>query len=432
MSNPGELLSHPLLLPSGAMLSNRIAKASTSEGLADTRTGAPSDGLIRLYERWGRGGAGLLLTGNVVFAWHGREAVGNVVVEDERHLPALRRWAEAAQAGDASLWMQISHAGRQSPRRATRQPVAPSPIGLTGFAGLFGRPRALDDGEIRSIIAGFARTAAIARDAGFGGVQIHGAHGYLISQFLSPLSNQRGDRWGGELDGRMRFLLEVVAAVRAAVGPRFPVGVKLNSADFQRGGFTEADSMAVVDALGDAGIDLLEVSGGNYQSPAMFVSGELEREQRSSTRAREAYFLDYAAAVRRRTRVPILLTGGLRTAAGMAEAVGSGACDMVGMARPLIVEPELPARLLAGEVDAATPVRVRSRIRVIETAMQAAWYQAQLRRIAAGRDPDPRLGRWRSLAAGFLRGYAVGPFGLGRPGRAVSLPASAARAEVVG
>ncbi|HTM19976.1 MAG TPA: hypothetical protein VL172_05700, partial [Kofleriaceae bacterium] len=253
MSSPREVLSRPLRLPGGALLPNRIAKAATSEGLGDRKTGAPTDGLVRLYERWGRGGAGLLITGNVVFSWDGREAVGNVVVEDERHLPALRRWAEGAQAGGARLWMQISHAGRQAPRRVTARSQAPSAVPLAGFAGMFSTPRALDEGGIGELIAGYARTAALARDAGFGGVELHGAHGYLISQFLSPLTNRRDDRWGGGLAGRMRFLLEVVAAVRAAVGDGFPVGVKLNSADFQRGGFSIDEAMQVARWLDESG-----------------------------------------------------------------------------------------------------------------------------------------------------------------------------------
>jgi 2,4-dienoyl-CoA reductase-like NADH-dependent reductase (Old Yellow Enzyme family) len=380
------------------MLPNRIAKAATSEGLADLRSGAPSDGLIRLYERWGRGGAGMLITGNVVFDWAAREAVGNVVVEDERHLPALRRWAGAAQAGDARLWMQISHAGRQAPRKVTRRSVAPSEVKLKGYAGLFSRPRALAEDEIRPIIAGYARTAALAREAGFAGVQLHGAHGYLISQFLSPLTNLRSDGWGGDLGGRMRFLLEVVAAVRAAVGPRFPIGVKLNSADFQRGGFGADESMQVVAALEGAGVDLLEVSGGNYQSPAMMGS--------ASTRAREAYFLEYAAQVRTRTRLPIMLTGGLRTAAGMAAAIEQDGIDVVGMARPLIIEPDLPARLLDGTADAASAVQVRSRFKKLDAALQAAWHRRQLQLLASGRDADPKLGRWSSLMAE-LRGVAA-------------------------
>ncbi len=391
MSQPRDVLARPLLLPCGAMLPNRIAKAATSEGLADLRTGAPSDGLIRLYERWGRGGAGMLITGNVVFDWEAREAVGNVVVEDERHLPALRRWAEAAQAGDARLWLQISHAGRQAPRKVTRRSAAPSVVKLNGYAGMFSQPRALADTEIRGIIAGWARTAALAREAGFAGVQLHGAHGYLISQFLSPLTNLRTDEWGGDLTGRMRFLLELVAAVRGAVGARFPIGVKLNSADFQRGGFGTDESMQVVEALERAGVDLLEVSGGNYQSPAMMGA--------ASTRAREAYFLDYAAQVRQRTRVPIMLTGGLRTAAGMAAAIEQDGVDVVGMARPLIVEPDLPARLIAGTADQASAVGVRSRFKKIDAALQAAWHRRQLHLLASGRDADPRLGRWSSLLA---------------------------------
>lgn len=393
---PKDLLSQPLHLPSGASLPNRLAKAAMSEVLADAETGAPTDRLIRLYERWGRGGAGLLITGHVIVDRGGMGEPGNVVIEDDRHVSALRRWAEAAQAHGARLWMQLNHAGRQSPRRVVPQSVAPSAVPLRGFAGMFGLPRALTGDEIEALVGRFAGAAVVARDAGFAGIQVHAAHGYLISQFLSPRTNQRDDAWGGDLSGRMRFLLEIVRATRAAVGPSFPIGVKLNSADFQRGGFTTEEAMEVARALEVAGIDLLEVSGGNYESPAMSGGGELHAEARDSTREREAYFLDYARRIRAVTRVPLLLTGGMRTAATMADAIAGGAVDAVGLARPMAFEPDLPARLLAGG-EAATAVRVRSRVRQVNDLLQIFWYQSQLHAMGDGREPDPALGRWSAL-----------------------------------
>jgi 2,4-dienoyl-CoA reductase-like NADH-dependent reductase (Old Yellow Enzyme family) len=238
----------------------------------------------------------------------------------------------------------------------------------------------------------------VARAAGFAGVQIHAAHGYLISQFLSPLTNQRTDRWGGPLDHRMRFLLEVARAVRAATGPGFAVMVKLNSADFQRGGFDQEESLVVVEALEAEGIDLLEVSGGNYESTAMFG--------RASTRAREAYFLEQVEAIRARTRLPLMLTGGFRTAAAMNRALASGAVDVIGMARPLIVEPDLPRRLLDGRAAGAAHDQIRMRGKVTDDLLQGTWYARQLRRLAAGREPDPRLGRWSSIVIEGARTYA--------------------------
>ncbi len=399
------ILASPITLPSGATLPNRLAKAAMSEVLADRETGAPSDALIRVYERWGRGGAGLLITGNVMVDPGGRGEPGNVVVTDRRHLAALARWASAAQAHGARLWMQLNHAGRQSPRRLAREPVAPSAVPMQGFAGMFARPRALTEPEILAIIARFATAATVAQEAGFAGVQLHAAHGYLISQFLSPLTNRRTDAWGGDAARRMRFLLELVRAIRAAVGPAFPIGVKLNSADFQRGGFTIAEAMDVTRAL--AGIDLLEVSGGTYESPAM--AGV---EQRQSTREREAYFLDYARQIRTVTALPIMLTGGMRSRAVMDDALASRAIDVVGLARPMTHTPDLPARLLDGSLAEAPSVQIRSRVKAIDGALQALWFQAQIHELARGREPDLALSRTAALWRGFTASF--NPFGRDR------------------
>jgi 2,4-dienoyl-CoA reductase-like NADH-dependent reductase (Old Yellow Enzyme family) len=426
---PSSILARPLALRSGAALPNRLVKAAMSEVLGDPATGAPTDELVRLYERWGRSGAGMLLTGNVPVDRGGLVESGNVVIEDERHLPGLRRWAEAAQAHGARLWMQLNHAGRQTPRRVVRQPVAPSPVALRGFGGMFARPRALSGQEIQALVGRFAGAAAVAKDAGFAGVQVHAAHGYLVSQFLSPLTNQRDDAWGGPLAGRMRFLLEIVRAIRAAVGADFAVGVKLNSADFQRGGFTIEEAMQVAQALDSAGIDLLEVTGGSYESPAMMGAGEQPATQRQSTREREAYFLDYAQRIRAVTDVPILLTGGMRTAATMAEAVAGGAVDAVGLARPMVVDPDLPGKLLAG-AEGASGVRVRSRLRIIDNMLQIYWYQAQLQRMGQGREPDPALGRWAGLWHG-LRNSMFAPSSRNRA-RAAPAPVSTAAATATG
>jgi 2,4-dienoyl-CoA reductase-like NADH-dependent reductase (Old Yellow Enzyme family) len=393
-------LASLLHLPSGAYLPNRIAKAAMSEVLADAATGAPTDELIRVYERWGKSGAGLLISGHVIVDPAGRGEAGNVVVTDDRHLALLTRWAAATHAGGARLWMQLNHAGRQSPRRLTPVPVSPSDVAVRGFAGAFARPRALTGAEIEAIVARFATTAAVAKAAGFAGVQVHGAHGYLVSQFLSPRTNQRDDAWGGDAARRARFLLEIVRAIRAAVGPSFPVGVKLNSADFQRGGFTIDESMAVARALEAAGVDLLEISGGNYESPAMAGSGELPAEQRDSSREREAYFLDYARRIRAVTRLPLMLTGGMRSRATMERVLGEGAVDVIGLARPMTHAPELPRALLDGTAAAAPVVRVRSAIKRIDDALQVFWFQEQIHRMGRGLDPDETLSRYGALYRG--------------------------------
>lgn len=392
-------LRKPLTLPCGQVLGNRLAKAAMSEKLAEP-DGAPNEHHVRLYERWGRGGAALLLTGNVMVDRRALEGPGNVVVEDERDLELLRGWARAARAGGALTWMQISHPGRQTPRRVSARPVAPSSVALRGTFGLFAPPRALSESEIAEVVARFATTAAVAQRAGFDGVQIHGAHGYLVSQFLSPLTNQRTDGYGGSIENRQRFLLEVVRAVRAAVTKGFALAVKLNSADFQRGGFSEAESMSVVEALSDEGIDLLEISGGTYEAAAMFDGAD------ARTRSREAYFLEYAERVRQHARMPLMVTGGFRTASGMAEAVASGATDVIGLARPLALEPDLAARLLSAEAE-----RARSGLRgfgakKLDALVDAAWHEQQLARMGRGLAPDPQLNRLSSVLASFRHSYA--------------------------
>jgi 2,4-dienoyl-CoA reductase-like NADH-dependent reductase (Old Yellow Enzyme family) len=258
--------------------------------------------------------------------------------------------------------------------------------------GAFARPRVLEGAEIEDIIARFARTAAIAKQAGFTGVQIHAAHGYLISQFLSPRTNLRTDDWGGDAPRRRRFLLDIVHAVRSAVGPELAVSVKLNSADFQRGGFDEDESMAVVAALDHAGLDLLEVSGGTYERTEMFDNGG-----RASTQQREAYFLAYAEKVRATTALPLLVTGGFRSRAGMDAALATGAVDVIGLARPLAVEPDLPARLLTDPSTRALSIRLNTPSKLLDAAIGGAWHQAQLQRMADGLAPDPTLSRSRAL-----------------------------------
>lgn len=393
-------LATVLRLRCGATLPNRLAKASMSEQLADER-GAPSPEMICLYERWGRGGAGLLLSGHVMIdARHVAEA-GNVKVEDERGLEALTKWASAATAGGAQAWLQLNHPGRQTPRLFDPAPVAPSAVPLEVGGRLFAMPRELTEGEIWDLIERFARAATVAQKAGATGVEIHGAHGYLVSQFLSPTTNRRRDAWGGDAVRRRRFLLEVARAIRAAVAPTFAVGVKLNSADFQRGGFNENDAMEVIAALGEERVDLLEISGGTYERAVMF--GEKAPE---STLQREAFFLDFAEQARRVAKMPLMLTGGFRTRAAMEGALASGAVDVIGLARPLAIEPELPAALLEGRASGSQAPRLATGFKTLDSIITGSWYQQQLRRMGRGLEPLPSLSRGGALAhylTGFLK-----------------------------
>lgn len=385
-------LEQPLTLPSGLILSNRIAKAAMSENLA-TADGVPTDALIELYRRLGRGGAGLLITGNAIVDRGGRTERHNVLMTRDHGEP-LAAWARAAKSGGAKVLMQLSHAGRQTARSVTWRPVAPSAVVVDRKGGLFSAPTPLTVAQIDVLIARFGRAAAIAEASGFDGVQIHGAHGYLVSQFLSPLTNLRTDRYGGDLEGRMRFLLEVVRAARRDTGTGFTVAVKLNSADFQRGGFTLEESMAVAQALQAEGIDLLEISGGSYEKPAMMGT---EQPARASTRAREAFFLEYAERMREHVDLPLMVTGGFRTRAGMNDALRSGATDVVGMARPLAVDPDLPGRLVRGQTEAAAEHHVGVGVRLLDDLLQIQWYLRQLARMGDGQEPDPGLSPWRTI-----------------------------------
>ncbi|MBX7258374.1 MAG: NADH:flavin oxidoreductase/NADH oxidase family protein [Candidatus Hydrogenedentes bacterium] len=399
---PPDVLAKPLTLPCGVVLPNRLAKAAMTEQMAGNDN-APNERIVRLYQRWSDSGAGLLITGNVMVDRRYLEHSRNVVVEDERDMNLLRRWAEAATQSGAHAWVQVSHAGRQCPKKVTRYPIGPSEVRVKGLESIIAKPRAMTGAEIEGTIARYARTAGIVKEAGFTGVQVHGAHGYLISQFLSPIANQRTDQWGGSLENRMRFLLEVIRAVRETVGPGYPIGLKLNSADFQRGGFSEEESMQVVQAAESAGIDLLEISGGNYENPAFVAIAE-------STRRREAFFLDYAEKVRRLVKLPLMLTGGFRTAAAMSDAIDSGAIDVVGLARPIAVEPDLPRRLLSGEATGAVPITIRLGVKLLDDMMQSFWFNQQMQRMADGLAPDPNRGKLPTFLVGARDNLLWNPF----------------------
>jgi len=389
------ILGRTLALPCGEELPNRIAKSAMTEQLSDPDN-APTEGHVRLYRTWADGGLGLAMTGNVMVDRRSLEGSRNVVVDDERDLDMLRRWASEGSRGGCRLWMQISHPGRQTPKGVSRQVVAPSAVPIERLGFLFQTPRELLPSEIEQLIARFAATAAIAKQAGFGGVQIHGAHGYLCAQFLSPITNLRSDQWGGTREKRRRFLVEVVRAVRGAVGAAFPVSVKLNSNDFQKGGYTVGDAVEVARELEAEGIDLLELSGGTYEDPAMVVGPG----RAADTVRREGYFLEYATRIRRATELPLMLTGGLRSASTMASIIGDGTVDVVGMGRPLAVEPQLPRRILTGASDSATPVRVTLHNRTIDSMLTTFWHVEQLHLIAAGKDPNPKLSRVGALIRG--------------------------------
>jgi 2,4-dienoyl-CoA reductase-like NADH-dependent reductase (Old Yellow Enzyme family) len=401
-----ELLSaRPFSFPCGARSKNRFFKAAMSETLAAADCRIPVARVERLYGAWAVGGAGVVLTGNVMIDRNAIGEPGNIVIEDRADLAAIRAWAAAGTIEDTQLWMQLNHPGKQAPRGMNKETVAPSSIPFSGEMGtMFSVPRELSEQEILRIIERFATTATLAQEGGFTGVQIHGAHGYLVSQFLSPKHNQRTDRWGGSAENRRRFALEIYRAIRAACGKQFAISIKLNSADFQRGGFTEQESVAVMSALADEGIDLIEISGGTYESAAMMGAsataseGNSQSTQRTSTQEREAYFLAFAATAREQVKCPIVVTGGFRSLAAMEHALRTGQTDMIGLARPLAVDPALCAKLLSANSQGSTVTAVKTGIRWFDQRAlpEITYYETQLHRIADGLEP---LGKPNGLRA---------------------------------
>lgn len=384
-------LSSAFELPCGQRLKNRFFKSAMSEQLADHNHN-PSEGLNTLYALWAQGGSGVVLSGNIMVDRQHLGEPRNTVLDAHSDLEKYRTWVQAASENGAMFWAQLNHPGKQSPKFLQKLPVAPSAISLEGSLQLnFNKPRALKEDEIWQVIAQFASSAALAKQVGFQGVQIHAAHGYLISQFLSPRHNTRDDQWGGSLENRMRFLLEIYRAIRKQVGDSFPVAVKLNSADFMSGGFSEGDSVVVAQALANEGIDLIEVSGGSYEVPAM-----ADGIQKESSKKREAYFLEYAKELRQSIDSPVVLTGGFRSASAMQAALSEAACDLIGIARPLAVVPDLPNQAMADNNYTIKLRPLSTGIKKLDEMilLNMSWYEAQFDRIAKGQLPKADLNEW--------------------------------------
>jgi 2,4-dienoyl-CoA reductase-like NADH-dependent reductase (Old Yellow Enzyme family) len=355
------------------------------EGLAGFAQ-LPDERLISLYRRWGAGGAGLLITGNVMVHAEALTGPGGIVLDEHAPLEPFTRWAEAGKDGGATVWMQISHPGRQVQARMPGVVWAPSAVAveLGRHSKRFGQPVAMSPEQIRETVKRFATAAALAERAGFDGVEVHAAHGYLISQFLSPLVNRRSDEWGGTLENRARLLLDVVGAIRAGVSRSFAVAVKLNSADFQRGGFDTDDAARVIAMLEPAGVDLVELSGGSYESPAM--SG---RPADGRTAAREAYFLELAAELAKSSPLPLMLTGGI-TRRETAEAVLASGVAVVGMGTAIATTPDLPKRWREGHEASERLRPVNWSDKVLASAASMALARHQMRRVTRGKEPTGR------------------------------------------
>jgi 2,4-dienoyl-CoA reductase-like NADH-dependent reductase (Old Yellow Enzyme family) len=379
-----ELFS-PLQFRSGGTVRNRIAKAAMEENMAGSSQ-LPDERLISLYRHWGAGGAGLLITGNVMIHDEALTGPGGVVLDERAPLDPFTRWADAGKAGGAAFWMQISHPGRQVRAEMPGVVWAPSAVAveLGKHSKRFGKPVAMNEAQITATVERFGMTARLAERAGFDGVEVHAAHGYLLSQFLSPLVNKRSDLWGGALEDRARLLLDVVRAIRGVVSRSFAVAVKLNSADFQRGGFDTDDAARVISMLEPLGVDLVELSGGSYESPAMSGSPTDGRNV-----AREAYFLELAAELAQSSPMPLMLTGGIRSRETAERVLASGV-ELVGMATAIAVTPDLPNRWRQGDEATERLKRVAWSDKTLASAASMALVRHQMRRITRGKQPTGR------------------------------------------
>ncbi|GAB5458827.1 MAG: NADH:flavin oxidoreductase/NADH oxidase family protein [Henriciella sp.] len=412
-------INTPLTLPSGLEIPNRLVKAAMSEHLANQKCQV-TERHLNLYKAWSEGGIGLQITGNVQVDIRNLEGPGNVAIDgmpSAEHAEMLKKWAEASKAGGGKVIMQLSHAGRQTMKLINRHPKAPSAIAVKLPGGQFGQPRAMTGDDVKAAIEAFGTATRAARQAGFDGVQIHGAHGYLINQFLSPLSNQRSDEWGGGLENRARFLLDVVRAVKAEAGPKFAVAIKLNSTDFQKGGFSKSDSIAVITMLNDLDLDFVEISGGNYEQPKMMdldgIQPVFEDGTKASTRKREAYFLDYAREIQQHAAMPIMVTGGFRTRTAMDDALAQGDTDLIGLARPLCVDVEAPRKLLSGDLEELEkwenilrigpgwigPKSPLGVVKAVNGFGAMAWFYRQMHAIADGEPVNRKLSVLKAFIA---------------------------------
>lgn len=378
-----------LTLKTNNTIKNRFVKAAMSETFGD-KNYQPTEQLISLYQAWANGGTGLLITGNVMVDRNARGEFGNIVVDQNQDYQLLKKWAQAGTINDTKIFLQLNHPGKQSPKTITKQPVAPSAIPMTGSNSFaFNSPRALSHAEIKQIIAKFVDAAVIAQQTGFSGVEIHAAHGYLLNQFLSPHDNQRKDEYGGSLENRMRIITEIYSGIRERVGNDFPIALKINSSDFRPDGFSEEDSLKVIQKMDQLGIDLIEISGGNYENPKMQGIGK------------GAFFIDYAQKVKQTIKTPIIVTGGFNTANGMESAIQNNETDFIGLARPLVMVPDLPNQLKWGNFTSVKLNHLTTGSKKLDKKVGSliglSFYQQQMSRIAENKKVQPTTNAWGAL-----------------------------------
>lgn len=369
-------ISEEFELPCGVFIKNRIAKAAMTERLANWNQQVTEE-ICSLYKHWSSNGARLLITGNIMVDSRYKEASANLVLENESSISLLRKMVKNGTHNNTQLWAQINHAGRQSSIFSTFKPIAPSAIQLKKLM-LFAKPRAMSVLEINEVEDRFVRTAFLAKQAGFTGVQIHAAHGYLLSQFLSPKTNQRKDSYGGCIENRARLLLDIVSRLRKELGKEYPISVKLNSADFQKGGFNEEDAFFVIKKLEEVKIDLLEISGGTYEN-IVFLT---ERYKKRSTKKREAYFLEFAKKIRKETKMPIMVTGGFRSLNFCNRVLENQELDIIGFARPFLMQENFPKSFMENKEVRVNDATFDFKIKQMKDFAEAGFYDYQIHRLA--------------------------------------------------
>ena len=398
------LLFTPITLPNGTTIKNRFFKSAMSEGMG-TRDFQPKKNIATLYKRWAEGGTGLIITGNVMVDPKGTAEPGNIVFDKNSNMEILKDWAKQGQQHGAKTMVQLNHPGKQVPKTIAKETVAPSTIPLgNGLNKLFSAPRALTTSEVEELIQKFVTSAKVAKEAGFSGVQIHAAHGYLISQFLSPHDNRRTDKYGGSLENRMRFLKEIYLGMREELGKDFTIGIKINSTDFKEDGLTEEDSLKTIIELANLGLDFVEISGGTYERPAMMGA--------TSKSTNQVFFAEYSKKLKQKIEIPVVVTGGIRSINAMNTLLNNNTTDFIGIARPLSIDPNIPNKIKQGTYTIVETTRVSTGVKKLDkifcSLLGIVYYQVLMQNIAKGKEPKATKNAWPSLIqAVYNQGLAV-------------------------
>ena len=394
----------PITLPNGTTIKNRFFKSAMSEGMG-TRDFQPKKNIATLYKRWAEGGTGLIITGNIMVDPKGTAEPGNIVFDKNSNMEILKNWANQGQQHGAKVMVQLNHPGKQAPKTIAKETVAPSAVPLgNGLNKLFSTPRALTTSEVEELVQKFVTSAKITKEAGFSGVQIHAAHGYLISQFLSPHDNRRTDKYGGSLENRMRFLKEIYLGMREELGKNFTIGIKINSTDFKEDGLTEEDSLKTIIELANLGLDFVEISGGTYERPAMMGA--------TSKSTNQVFFAEYSKKLKQKIEIPVVVTGGIRSINAMNTLLNDNTTDFIGIARPLTIDPNIPNKIKQGTYTIVETTRVSTGVKKLDkifgSLLGIVYYQVLMQNIAKGKEPKATKNAWPSLIqAVYNQGLAV-------------------------